>query len=319
MTARPAPRRLPDFRSLPRLPIGIPHAWEVFGPDDNLGTLNLLDADTVRGAMSEVVTGTTIGLTLELGVLDPPLYGREALRHQLIEAGRNEWDDRLDSLYPQASSQWDGLLHIRCREFGFYGGLTASPPDLDGRLGIGHWSDGIVGRGVLLDLHRHFAATRTDYHPHREIVVTAADLEEVAAAQDVQIRRGDILCLRFGWTTGYRQLSRAERSALAARGTGNPFAGLSAEESMAERLWDWHLAAIVADNPALEASPGDPAVGSLHRRLLPTLGFAIGELFDLDRLARACADESRWTFAFVAAPLNIRGGVASPANAIAIR
>jgi hypothetical protein len=52
--------------------------------------------------------------------------------------------------------------------------------------------------------------------------------------------------------------------------------------------------------------------------MLPLLGMALGELFVLDRLAELCASEGRWEFLFVAVPLNLPGGVGSPANAIAV-
>ena len=73
------------------------------------------------------------------------------------------------------------------------------------------------------------------------------------------------------------------------------------------------------DPPAVEVVPGDPAVGSLHRRLLPTLGTALGEMFDLERLAAACRHDGRATFLFVAAPLHLPDGLGSPGNAVAIR
>ena len=72
------------------------------------------------------------------------------------------------------------------------------------------------------------------------------------------------------------------------------------------------------DNPAIEVSPGDPLVGSLHRRLIPTLGFALGEFFQLDELADECARSNRTTFFFCAVPMKVPGGVGSPGNAIAI-
>jgi len=77
--------------------------------------------------------------------------------------------------------------------------------------------------------------------------------------------------------------------------------------------------AVAADNPTLEVAPGDPQVGSLHRRLIPLLGFVVGELLDFERLAPRCGSERRWDFMFVAMPLNLPGGVGSPANAMAIR
>jgi len=64
--------------------------------------------------------------------------------------------------------------------------------------------------------------------------------------------------------------------------------------------------------------PGEPADGSLHRRVLPTLGFALGEMFDYDELATACQAEGRWEFFFVAAPLRIPFALGSPGNAVAI-
>jgi hypothetical protein len=45
----------------------------------------------------------------------------------------------------------------------------------------------------------------------------------------------------------------------------------------------------------------------------------IGELFELDALAEACAADRRYEFFFTSAPFNKLGGVASPPNARAIR
>lgn len=312
---------LPPYEELPRLPkVGIPHAWDVFGRDDELGTLNLLDDGTVLAALAEVRTGERIGITLPLTAIDPPLYGREPLRHTLTETDRNTWDDSVDALYPQASSQWDGLRHVRAREFGFFGGVTDSPPEMGDRLGIHHWAQrGIFGRGVLLDVERYLRVRRPGYDPLSEVSVDTGLLADVAATQEVEIRRGDLLCLRFGWTTGYRRLDADARRAYAAIPGSPPYAGLAADESTPRALWNWQIAALACDNPGAELSPGSAAVGSLHRRLLPTLGLAIGELFDFDALARRCAEDGRWTFLLAAVPMNVVGGVGSPANAVAIR
>ncbi|MCU1673674.1 MAG: hypothetical protein JWN77_1787 [Frankiales bacterium] len=312
---------LPPYAELPLLPgLQIAHSWDVFGPDDELGTLNLLDDATVLAALQAAVTGERVGLTLTTSEIDPPLYGREPLRHTLLPMDRNTWDDRLDAFYPQASSQWDGLRHVRCRELGFYGGVLDSPPEQGSRLGIDHWADrGIVGRGVLLDIDRFLRESGGDYDAMTDVSVGADLLRSVAASQHVEIRRGDVLCLRFGWVAGYRALDPAERRAYAAIPGSPPYAGLAADSELAAALWDWQVAAIACDNPAAEVSPGDPAVGSLHRRLQPGLGLAVGELFDLEELASRCAADRRWTFLFLAVPLNLAGGVGSPANAVAVR
>lgn len=54
-------------------------------------------------------------------------------------------------------------------------------------------------------------------------------------------------------------------------------------------------------------------------RLLRVLGLALGEMFQLDALAKACAADSIYEGFFCAAPLNKTGGSGSPANAIAIK
>jgi kynurenine formamidase len=300
---------VPKYGELPRHPaLDLPHAWDVWGREDNLGTLNHLTPDRVAAAAAEIRTGERFALSLEAELLDPPLFGRHPLRRHVFAATRNDWDESYDSVYPQASSQWDGLLHVRAREHGFYTGFTGDPAEAGDRLGIHHWSHGIVGRGVVLDLDV------TD--PLEPAPVDADQLRRAITAQDVDVRPGDILCLRFGWTRAYRALAPAGRAELAERVT---FAGLAGSEAIAELLWDWNVAAVVADNPAVEVAPGDPAVGSLHRRLLPMLGFALGELFDLDALAEACRRDGRWTFFFTGVPHRVRGSLASPANAIAVR
>ncbi|WP_028927673.1 cyclase family protein [Pseudonocardia acaciae] len=307
---------LPKYAELPGLGVpGVRHAWRVFGAGDELGTLNLLTDDRVASAVAEVRTGRRISVQLPPGLPDPPLYGREPATHTVFQTGRNSWDDRLDALHPQAGTQWDGFRHVRFREFGFFGGETADPPALGDRLGVHHWArHGIVGRGVLLDAR----SRRPGESAFAGRSISAAELRRTAAEQDVEVRPGDLLCVRTGWAGEYRALGEADRELLAQRGRP-PFTGLAADEDMAELLWDWHIAGLACDNPAVEVSPGDPAVGSLHRRLLALLGIPLGELFDFEELAGACAGDGRWSFLFVSMPMAIAGGVGSPANPVAIR
>jgi hypothetical protein len=96
-------------------------------------------------------------------------------------------------------------------------------------------------------------------------------------------------------------------------------AGLSGSEEMSRFLWDSGAAAVTADNPAVETIPVDLAIGSLHVRLIPSLGFAIGELFDFGALAAACHADACYDFLFTSVPLNVTGGIGSPANAVAVR
>lgn len=55
----------------------------------------------------------------------------------------------------------------------------------------------------------------------------------------------------------------------------------------------------------------------LHETFLAMWGMPIGELFDLEGLAKECRELKRWEFYFSSWPLNLFGGVASTANASA--
>jgi hypothetical protein len=113
----------------------------------------------------------------------------------------------------------------------------------------------------------------------------------------------------------YRASTPEQRAALAEQ---RRWPGLAGSAEVAERLWDWHVAAVTADNPAVELGPGRPEFGSLHRRLIPLLGLPLGELFDFEQLAAACAQAGRYEFCFMAVPLYVPGGVGSSGNAVAV-
>jgi kynurenine formamidase len=308
---------LPRFDDLPEVPgLGLRHAWDVFGPDDRCGMINLLDASRVVAAAALVRSGEVLSLDLPLDLPDPPLFGRKPYRHDVFTLSRNEMDDRLDDFHLQGSTQWDALGHVRCREHGFWGGRTTNPTSAANDLGIEHWAEhGIVGRGVLVDVAGWAAASGRPFDALTGTPITVGDLHAVLDHQDTRLEPGDILCLRTGWVGAYKALDPAARVAYADEPV---FSGLRADEDTARFLWDAHAAAVVCDNPAVEVVPGDPAVGSLHRRLIPLLGLALGEMFDLEALAQRCRDAARWVFMFVAVPLKVRGGIGSPGNAVAI-
>lgn len=302
---------VPAYDDLPPLgDLGLRHAWNVWGEGDRLGTLNRVTDVTTLRALATPTTGRRIGLSLPLTVPNPPLYGRPPLEHRVFDRNRNMVEEEIGRLDPQASSQWDSLRHIRARQFGHYGGVAGDDPAA-ARLGVdalvGH---GLVLRGVLVDLPAFWG---TSVDPYSEHAVTATELRQALAAQSTALEPGDLLLVRTGWLTRYRDAGLPPE-ALAMP----PATGLAATEETARFLWDAGCCAVAADNPAVEVLPGDPAVGSLHRRLIPGLGMPLGELWDLDELAAACREIGRWTACVATVPLNLPGAVASPANAVAV-
>lgn len=302
-------RDLPSYDELPLIEgLDIRHAWDVFGRDDVLGSMNLLTDERVARAASLVQSGRRISLDLPLTVPDPPLFGRQPFDHVVFALNRNEMDDRVDNFHLQGSTQWDALNHVRCREHGYWGGRTQDPTEEPNGLGIDHWvRHGIVGRGVLIDV-----AVDDPLDP---TVIDTDDLEAAFDRQGVTPEPGDIWCVRTGWPRAYLELGTEARAAYAAEPR---FAGLRGTEAMARFLWNHHPAAICCDNPAVEVVPGNPAEGSLHRRMIPALGTAFGEMFDFETLAGACRADDRFTFLFTAAPLHIPDALGSPGNALAI-
>jgi kynurenine formamidase len=305
---------IPRYDELPMLPeSNVRNAWQVWGRSDRLGTLNRITPETVLAALTAAVSGHRIHLSLPVDYFDPPLYGRSRTEHRVFDRNRNMVEDELAKLDPQASSQWDSLRHIRAGRHGHYAGLEADDPAV-AELGIDQLTRlGLVMRGVLLDLPGWWREQGREVDALTEVAATAADLVACAQLQGAEVRPGDLLLIRTGWLDGYRRSGiPSEQLAMPAS------AGLEASEATARLLWDWGVCAVAADNPAVEVLPGDPAIGSLHRRLIAGLGMPLGELWDLDTLAGACRERSRYDVCVVSVPLHVPGGVASPANAMAI-
>lgn len=315
--------QLPRYEQLP-VREGAPRgsSWGVFGDDDQVGTLNLLTPERVREATALVRKGRLFPLNLELHLPDPPLYSwRKPIRHEIFvipESAEIAWDDRLQ-LDPQSSSQWDGLTHIRHPSAGFYNGVQ--PDQVTGREGtrngIEHWARrGIAGRAVLVDVARFMERADRPYDPGGDSLITLDDLREAIEAQGVALRPADLLLIRTGWLKAYRAMSQAQREELASN-LRSP--GLKADDPFPQFFWDQRIAAVASDNVAVERWPMDPQMGFLHIQLITWLGMALGELWDLEALADDCAEDGAYECLLVSAPLNLRGGVGSPPNAIAIK
>lgn len=319
-----APRELPPYASLPLLPSGARSGWHVFGEGDQVGLLNLQTPARVARAAQRVVTGEVFPLDADLSLIDPPLFGREAAHHHVIDFGVGwDLDDRLDRYYPQASSQWDSLAHVGYEADRFYNGATLREVLDEGRNGIaGYAARGIAGRAVLLDVAAVMAGRDPGHDPSHSCGVGVAELEEARRAAGVSWEPGDVLLLHTGWLRWYADQPRAVREELAAQDPPSSL-GLDQDPAVLEYLWDSQVCAVAADNPAVERLPFDLSpeawpFGFLHQCLIGQLGMALGELWWLHDLAVACRSQKRYEVLLTAAPLHLPGGIGSPANALAV-
>ncbi len=290
-------------------------AWGVFGRDDQLGTLNFLTTERRAAAAQLARRGVVFNLDLQLHLPARPFFQfRRRPTHEIHRIGSgNAQDDILNDFNTQYSSQWDGLRHVRHREYGFYNWTSDDDAArVDGRLGMQNFAaHGIVGRGVLLDVARHISVA-----PDQYLAIAPSLLDAVAAAQHVQMQEGDILLIRTGMAgllhREAEQLTDEVRADFAAP-------GLDQGEEMLAWLWNRQVAAVAADNLAVEAWPPNREKKALHSHGIALLGLVFGELFDFEALAEDCAADQVYECFFVAKPLNLRGGVGSPANAMAIK
>lgn len=319
--AAPAPK-LPSYDALPVRP-GAPKgsAWGVFGDNDELGTINLLTPERVKAAAASIRTGKLFALNLPIDVPNPPLFTRGAHRHtiKIFPGADFVLDDYLDNFYPQASSQWDALCHVKHPALGAYNGIPDNEITGRGgkRLGIDNLARrGIAGRGVLADIGRHYERVGKKVEFLRPMSIPFEDLEATLSAQRARLRYGDILLIRIGWTAFYMGTSDEVKAELS-RETVVP--GIEASDRMARWIWDNHLAAIASDSPALEALPKSEGEDFLHFHMLAFFGMPIGEMWNLEALAEDCARDGRYDFFLTSAPLNVPGGVGSPPNALAIK
>jgi sugar/nucleoside kinase (ribokinase family)/kynurenine formamidase len=316
---------LPDYDDLPAAPRGGRSGWGLFGADDSVGLLNLQTPSRVVAASRLIRTGQVFSLNARLDALDPPLYGRGAVEHTVLAlGGRMAFDDKLDNFFPQASSQWDSLAHVGYGPDQFYNGATVDDVTSKARNTIDRWADrGIAGRAVLVDIDAALGGAGQGFDPASPRAITVEELDRARRQAGIEWEPGDVLLLHTGFLAWYGRQDHPVKEGLADP-RRQATVGIEHSEEMARYLWDAHVAAVAGDNPAVEVWPPDMRpdrmpFGFLHNMLIGQFGLAIGELWWLDDLARSCRHDGRYTFFLTAAPINVAGGIGSPANALAIK
>jgi kynurenine formamidase len=283
-----------------------------WGAEDEKGTLNLITREVRRAAAAEVRAGLTLSLGREFvagpveGAFEPAGIDFLVLSDSLIgpSDGSVVWTaERLTIIYHGwAFSHVDAPSHISYRGRGYNGPTTWSSTGEPDRNRVGAMRDGIVSRGVLVDVPR----LRDLPFVEGSAVVTPADLESWEERTGVRVRTGDVVLFRGG-----------RGSIEAVRAGADAFAAL--HPTTAEWLHERGVAAIGVD---AAADPGTSLVAGMtspfHVLALVAMGMPIFENLDLEALAGEAASRSQWTFMFVAAPLDIRGGTGSPLNPLAV-
>ncbi|PVH93411.1 hypothetical protein DM02DRAFT_721718 [Periconia macrospinosa] len=313
-----------SFDSLPdktQVWIGQPGSRE-----EGLGRLNMLTPDVVAKAASEIRTGRRTALNWDLQKLEYPLFGRQPCQHTISPVLDGLFFDDVYEFNPQAGSQWDGLRHMQktingTGEQRFYGGVTVEEvlDRSNDRIGIHHWAkEGIAGRGVLIDYASWAEKKGLKYSVFTNHTVKIEEIQEIVKESKITFQKGDILLIRIGLTREWDTLSEQRKQTFGAN-LESPSAGVEATEDVLRFIWDNQIAAVAGDAIGWEVLPPiDFGPNFLHPTLLAGWGMPIGEMFDLEELSRICKEEGRWTFFLSSSPLNMRGGISSPPNCMAV-
>ncbi|QTL05091.1 cyclase family protein [Aquabacter sp. L1I39] len=327
--------------------------WGDFGPDDELGRLNLITPEKVRAAVAEVREGRTFCLSLPLDRPGGNVVNARRFPPVLVPTGPAETprynallchddasfvdvvcDDKVE-ICLQYSTQWDSFAHVGAL-FDVSGTGRPEPVYYNGfRAGID-----IVGpkdaaeRGIPSGARRlgiqnaaaHGVQGRgvlvdllSPFGEDRHLV-GYDDLMRVLEAQKVVVEEGDILCLYTGFTDLIMAMDGAPDPDRLARAC----AVLDGRDT---KLLDWiadsRISALVADNYAVEQLPARKLAANsqasmpLHHHCLFKLGVPLGELWWLSGLAARLKATGRSRFLLTAPPLRLPGAVGSPVTPIA--
>ena len=281
--------------------------WGRWGERDQLGTLNLVTPEKRRAAAASVRSGRAVSCARALDTqasADNPRPVAHMMTSTATEGSGGDYFAIAPHGY--ATSHIDALCHI-FRGDQLYNGYPKEAVTARGatELGIEALRDGVVSRGVLLDVPRlHGAAWLEPGH-----AILPAELDACEEQSGVRVEPGDVLFVRTGrW---------ALRDAQGAWDPHERLAGLHAR--CLPWLHERGVAALGGDGVS-DCCPSQVEGWRLpiHGIAIPTLGLHLIDNLDLEDLARACVDEERWSFLLTIAPLVIRGGTASPVNPIAL-
>lgn len=285
-----------------------PSKW---GPDDEVGNINLINPQTVLKAAQLIETGRTYGLGITIDTTTPAFAPR-GLSLQVVQPGQQEgarpnagmtYNDDVFQGWFGIGSQLDGLGHLgyegmyyncnHAHDFAHIGGLT--------RLGIEKVPP-MVARGIVLDVAGHYGK---EYLEAGQFF-TVEDVKAIEEKQGTPVQEGDVVLFHTGWTD--------------AKLNSDPQAWVSGEPGQSEEVASYlagkNVVAVGADTWGLDVVPSQHADRPFqgHVTLLKENGIYILETMNTGPLVRDGVHE----FLFVLGQAKVRGAVQMFINPIAI-
>ena len=288
--------------------------WGRWGDDDEVGAINLITSAKRVRAASLVQTGAVVSLSRDFPTV-PAANNPYPAEHYMITTSRGPKAGSAQDYYGiryhgLVCTHVDALCHT-WDEAGMWNGRDpAEALAFDGAHwgSIDKWQQGIITRGILLDVPRYRGV---DYVTYEE-PVHGHELAAIAEVEGVSVEPGDAIVVYSGRESWDKKnpVWGSETTA-----TGEPRRpGLHA--SCLEFLRDVDCAALAWDMQ--DYMPNEWGIPWTVHGAIFAYGIAIVDHCLLAPLAAACRATQRNEFLFVVSPLVVPGGTGSPANPLAI-
>lgn len=287
--------------------------WGRWGEEDERGALNYITSETTAAAAALVSLGHTVSCALDLATQPGP-GNPTPVSHYMVRGGDVEAHTSSADYFAVAShgisiTHLDALCHIFNRGK-MYNDRPQSMVTSSGALAnsIESGRDGIISRGVLLDIPRLIG--REWLEPGDAIYTE--DLEAAEKAQGVTVGEGDVLLIYTG------RHARAAAHPTDEVGLQTRLAGLHV--STLDWIHERRIALLGCDgvSDAAPSGAGGAYRIPVHSIAIPAMGLHLLDNADFTALAATCAELQRYAFMFVLAPLRLARGTASPVNPIAV-
>jgi kynurenine formamidase len=287
--------------------------WGRWGEQDERGALHYLTPERVAAATQLVRDGVGVSLSLPSNT-EPAINNPVPADHHMTLLGDPDTDTEPHFMkdyvgvdyHNDGHTHIDALCHV-CYQGLLYndrpeGAVTADGAAVDS---IAALENGLVGRGVLLDIPRLRGVPWLEPGEH----IFADELEAASREQDVAVTAGDILLVRTGLCRRLAEFGpwNTPEAKAGLHPTAMPF--------VASRS----VAVLGSDGNSDTAPSSTEGVGfPIHVLAINAMGVHLLDYLQLEGLAAACERAGRWEFLFVTAPLRIVGGTGSPVNPIAV-
>ena len=288
--------------------------WGRWGDGNERGALNFLTSERIGAAARLVRSGSTVTLSqpleTETGVDCPEPADHHMTMLPDVDIGSGSVRFAKDYVgldyHNPGHSHIDALCHVAYDGRIYAGEPSESITSEGARIGtIELLKDGLVGRGVLLDIPRLRGVRWLEPGEN----VFRDDLEAAERGQGVSVGAGDILLVRTGHALRLAELEPWD--------TDKERAGL--HPTTAPFLAERSVAALGSDGnndtaPSITEGVGFP----IHVLAINAMGIHLLDYLQFEDLVELCEREERWEFLFVGAPLRLDGGTGSPLNPIAV-